>query len=167
MNKVKSITKIKEEIALQKKKGKKTALITGCFDIIHIGHLKLFEYAKKNADVLVVGIENDKSVSSSKGKGRPIFNQKDRAEMLSRLTSVDYVFINETLVEFGSLHADDAYERIVKTIGPDFIVTTSEADKYWKNKANRARKMGTGFLANKTKRNISSTKIAKLLLEEQ
>jgi len=61
-----------------RKEGKKLGLITGCFDILHIGHIKFFREAKKRVDFLMVGLDNDKSIKLSKGIGRPINTITDR-----------------------------------------------------------------------------------------
>ena len=65
----------------------------GCFDLLHAGHVTLLEQAKRYGDVLVVGINSDRSVRALKGPGRPIVTQRDRARVLAALESVDYVTI--------------------------------------------------------------------------
>jgi len=66
----------------------------GCFDLLHTGHAKLLERAKRLGDLLVVGINSDRSVRAMmKGPGRPIVGQRDRAQLLAALESVDYVTI--------------------------------------------------------------------------
>ena len=65
----------------------------GCFDLLHAGHVTLLERAKRYGDVLVVGINSDRSVRALKGPGRPIVGQRDRARVLAALESVDYVTI--------------------------------------------------------------------------
>jgi rfaE bifunctional protein nucleotidyltransferase chain/domain len=95
------------------KKQKKTVVFTnGCFDILHAGHAKLFEKAKALGDVLVVGLNTDKSVKRLKGPKRPLVGQQDRGAMISALASVDYVvFFNE----------DTPFE-LIKKIRPDILV---------------------------------------------
>jgi D-beta-D-heptose 7-phosphate kinase/D-beta-D-heptose 1-phosphate adenosyltransferase len=68
-------------------------LTGGCFDILHIGHVRFFPEAKKMGDYLVVLLESDKNVKKLKGENRPVFIQKERAEMLSALGSVDLVVL--------------------------------------------------------------------------
>ena len=65
----------------------------GCFDLLHAGHVTLLERAKRYGDVLVVGINSDRSVRMLKGPGRPVVGQRDRARVLAALESVDYVTI--------------------------------------------------------------------------
>ncbi len=76
-----------------RKEGKTIVTTNGCFDILHVGHVKYLEKAKSFADVLIVALNSDKSVRSIKGETRPINNETDRAEVLSALRSVDYVVL--------------------------------------------------------------------------
>lgn len=91
--KIKSIKEIEEIVNDLKKKGKKIVTINGTFDILHVGHLKILEEAKNQGDILIVGLNSDKSVKMNKGPERPINNEKDRAKMLAALEVVDYVVI--------------------------------------------------------------------------
>jgi rfaE bifunctional protein nucleotidyltransferase chain/domain len=65
----------------------------GCFDVLHIGHIKLFEYAKALGNKLIVGIDSDSRVKQLKGNGRPINNEKDRLEFLLSIKYIDQVVI--------------------------------------------------------------------------
>jgi D-beta-D-heptose 7-phosphate kinase/D-beta-D-heptose 1-phosphate adenosyltransferase len=76
-----------------KAKGKKIVFTNGCFDLLHVGHIRYLEKAKTLGDILVVGINSDRSVCSLKGPYRPILPEKERAEVLSGLGCVDYVTI--------------------------------------------------------------------------
>lgn len=76
-----------------KKDGKTVVTTNGCFDILHVGHVRYLEKAKSFGDVLIVALNSDKSVKSIKGESRPINNEQDRAEVLSGLKSVDYVVL--------------------------------------------------------------------------
>ena len=82
--------------------GKRIVSTNGCFDILHVGHVRILKQSKALGDVLVVGINSDASVKKLKGEDRPINNQDDRAELLSSLECVDIVSIFEegTPVEF-------------------------------------------------------------------
>ena len=74
--------------------GRRRVVFTnGCFDLLHAGHVKLLERARRYGDVLVVGINSDRSVRALKGPGRPVVGQRDRALVLAALESVDYVTI--------------------------------------------------------------------------
>lgn len=76
-----------------KEQGKTIVTTNGCFDILHVGHVRYLEKAKSFGDVLIVALNSDKSVKSIKGESRPINNENDRAEVLSGLRSVDYVVL--------------------------------------------------------------------------
>lgn len=76
-----------------KEEGKTIVTTNGCFDILHVGHVRYLEKAKSFGDVLIVALNSDKSVKSIKGESRPINNENDRAEVLSGLRSVDYVVL--------------------------------------------------------------------------
>ena len=106
---------IKEEIKKQRYQNKTIVLCHGVFDLLHLGHIKHFESAKKNADFLVVSITSDKFVN--KGPGRPLFKKDDRANTISALSVVDAVIISnfETSEEMINLIKPDVYFK-----GPDY-----------------------------------------------
>ncbi len=82
------------EIILKEKQAGKVIITTnGCFDILHVGHVRYLEKAKSQGDVLVIGVNSDRSVRELKGNGRPVNTQMDRAEILSALRFVDYVCV--------------------------------------------------------------------------
>ena len=85
--------KLKGLVSRLKKQDKKIVTCNGCFDILHVGHIKFLGEAKKQGDILIVGLNSDKSVKLNKGPKRPINNQMNRAEVLSALEMVDYVTI--------------------------------------------------------------------------
>lgn len=74
-----------------KARGKRIVFTNGCFDLLHVGHIRYLEKAKSLGDILVVGINSDRSVRSIKGPLRPILPQEERAEVLSGLWCVDYI----------------------------------------------------------------------------
>ena len=74
----------------------------GCFDIVHVGHLSLFEHLKKQVDYVIVGIDSDRMVKKSKGNDRPINNEKDRKFFLEKIKDVDEVFIFDSHDELRS-----------------------------------------------------------------
>ena len=91
-------------------KGGKTVVATnGCFDILHVGHVRYLEKTKSFADVLIVLLNSDKSVKSIKGPTRPINNENDRAEVLCALKSVDYVVLFD----------DDSPRNLLDEMKPD------------------------------------------------
>lgn len=66
-------------------------LANGCFDLIHIGHIRYLKESKKRGDILVVALNSDASIRKLKGKGRPVLNQEERAEVISSFSFVDYI----------------------------------------------------------------------------
>jgi rfaE bifunctional protein nucleotidyltransferase chain/domain len=78
-------------VARERAAGKRIALANGCFDVLHVGHVRYLEGAKREADCLVVAINDDGSVRALKGEGRPILAAADRAELVAALRAVDYV----------------------------------------------------------------------------
>ena len=73
--------------------GKRVVFTNGCFDILHVGHIRYLATAKDHGDILVVGLNSDESVKRIKAKGRPIVSQDQRAEVLAALWFVDYITI--------------------------------------------------------------------------
>jgi len=76
-----------------KSAGRKVVWTNGCFDILHVGHLRSLRDAKALGDILIVGVNSDSSVRAVKGESRPVVSQQDRAELLAGLEPVDYVVI--------------------------------------------------------------------------
>ena len=90
---IKTFDEIKDLTVDLKNRGKKIVFTNGCFDILHVGHVKYLEEAKSFGDVLILGLNSDESVTTLKGEGRPINPQMDRAYILAALEPVDYVVI--------------------------------------------------------------------------
>ena len=90
---VKSFKEIMAVVRRERRRGKKIVTTNGCFDILHLGHIRNLAKAKSLGDILIVGVNSDKSIKSYKGRNRPIVGEKDRAEVLAALQAVDYVFI--------------------------------------------------------------------------
>ena len=82
-----------ELVNAEKKKGKTIVLANGCFDILHVGHVRYLEGARDLGDVLVVGINSDNQVTRLKGQGRPILSELERAEIVASLNAVDLVTV--------------------------------------------------------------------------
>lgn len=93
--------KLGEIVEELKKQGKTIVFTNGCFDILHVGHLKYLNEAKRQGDILIVGVNSDSSVKKLKGETRPINNQFDRAEILGGLKAVDFttIFEEQTPIE--------------------------------------------------------------------
>ncbi len=85
----------------------------GCFDILHIGHIKMLQYARSLGDNLIVGIDSDRRVKELKGDSRPINNQDDRKEFLLALGCVDDVFVFDSKEEMCSLLVEQNIKELV------------------------------------------------------
>jgi len=105
--------------------GLSVALANGCFDLLHVGHLRYLEAASDEADILVVGVNGDETVRALKGSERPLFPATERAEMVAALSCVDYVTI------FLEATADDLIRLLrpdVHCKGADYSEAVPEAD---------------------------------------
>jgi rfaE bifunctional protein nucleotidyltransferase chain/domain len=92
-SKIISRDQLREKLAGHKRCGERIVFANGCFDTLHVGHIRYLEGAKKEGDVLVVGVNSDRSVCALKGPGRPILDEKARAQLVGALRAVDYVVI--------------------------------------------------------------------------
>lgn len=109
----------KQLVEILKSQNKKVVFTNGCFDILHVGHLRYLNEAKKQGDVLIIGVNSDASVKRLKGESRPINNQFDRAEMLCGLKAVDYTVIFE----------EDTPEELIATLKPSIHVKGGDYKK--------------------------------------
>jgi len=164
--KITTLNKLQKIVEKHKTQGKKIGLITGCFDIIHIGHIELFKFAKKHCDIVIIGLENDETIKLSKGEGRPIHNIKQRKRTLSELKSIDYVFPIESTLNFGTDEADFLYFQVAKVISPHYLITSPKADRFWGKKEKRAKEIGAELLRFERKEVPSSTLIIDKLSKE-
>jgi len=96
-------------VARDRAAGKTIAFANGCFDLIHAGHVRYLEAAAAEADRLIVAVNDDRSVRSLKGPGRPILSAADRAELVAALRAVHYVVV----------FADPTVERLLTLLEPD------------------------------------------------
>lgn len=115
--KITDLTRLSGVIKDLKAEGKKVVHCHGCFDLMHPGHIKYFQAAKKMGDVLVVTVTPD--VYVDKGPGRPVFNEALRAESIAALECVDYVSINKW----------PTAEETLKLLRPDIYVKGQEFEK--------------------------------------
>ncbi len=101
-----------EALAPLRAAGKRVVFTNGCFDILHVGHVRYLQDAKAEGDVLVVGLNSDSSVRGLKGPDRPVQSQNDRAEILAALASVDFVVIFD----------EPTPEKLIHEVRPDVLV---------------------------------------------
>ena len=92
-NKIIALARLSSESQRLRSEGKRIVVTNGCFDILHVGHVRYLAAAKALGDVLIVGLNGDESVRKLKGPGRPVNREQDRAEVLAAVESVDYVAI--------------------------------------------------------------------------
>jgi D-glycero-beta-D-manno-heptose 1-phosphate adenylyltransferase len=88
-----SARELADALATERESGKRVAFANGCFDVLHVGHIRYLQGAAAVADVLVVGVNGDESVRAIKGAGRPVMNEQERAELISAIRGVSYVTI--------------------------------------------------------------------------
>ena len=119
MGKVVNEKELKEIVENLKKQNKKTVFTNGCFDIIHIGHVRYLKASKQCGDILIVGLNSDSSVKKLKGNSRPVNNQNDRAEILSEFNFVDYVIIFD---ENSPAYLLDRIKPDIYTKGADYTM---------------------------------------------
>ena len=98
--------------------GKKVVFTNGCFDLLHVGHVRYLNEARRLGDALIVGINSDRSVREIKGEPRPIVPEAERAEVIAALASVDYVFVFD----------DPTPRQVIDTIVPDVLVKGADWD---------------------------------------
>jgi FAD synthetase len=116
-----NIIDINEATSLTKElrsSGKTIVLTGGCFDVIHLGHIKFLEAARTTGDVLFVFVENDENVKKTKGENRPINNQDERAQVLSAIRFVDYV------IKLPFMNGNNDYDNLTTSINPSIIAIT-------------------------------------------
>lgn len=118
--------------------GRRVVFTNGCFDLLHVGHLRTLQWARNQGDLLVLGLNSDASVRSLKGPTRPITGEQDRAELLAGFACVDFVVIFEEAdptrlleqirpavhVKGGDYRPEDLPEAaLVKSWGGEVLVT--------------------------------------------
>jgi D-beta-D-heptose 7-phosphate kinase/D-beta-D-heptose 1-phosphate adenosyltransferase len=105
-SKQKTLTDLVPIVEQLRAEGKTIVLTNGCFDLLHVGHIKLFAASKKKGDVLIVAIDDDDSVCALKGEGRPIISEHERVRIISAMDTVDYVTV------FATKDLEDMLEAI-------------------------------------------------------
>lgn len=130
--KIKSIRSLKKSVAQARQAGQSIVLANGCFDLIHVGHIRYLKAAKKKGDLLVVALNSDRSVRQLKGADRPFLNEQERAFIIASFWFVDYVTI------FDSLRVD----RLLRILRPDWHVKGSDYTRATVPEKDTAKKLG-------------------------
>jgi D-beta-D-heptose 7-phosphate kinase/D-beta-D-heptose 1-phosphate adenosyltransferase len=110
--KVLALPALLKALKVERARGRRIAFTNGCYDLIHAGHVQTLQFARSKGDLLVVGLNSDRSVRGLKGKGRPILPQGDRARVLAALEAVDYVVLFDAQTP----------EALARRIRPDVLV---------------------------------------------
>jgi D-beta-D-heptose 7-phosphate kinase/D-beta-D-heptose 1-phosphate adenosyltransferase len=119
LGKQRTLSALIPELTRHRATGKKIVFTNGCFDLIHLGHVKYFQFAKAQGDLLVVGVNTDCSIRRLKGDKRPIINEDDRTQVLEALECIDY------LIKFD----DDTPLALIQAIQPDVLVKGADYAK--------------------------------------
>ena len=112
MKKILTWEELKREAERLRGEGKKIAFTNGCFDILHVGHIRYLQEARRTADILVLGLNSDASVRAIKGDKRPLVPQQERAEVVAALAAVDYVTVFDETTPL----------KLIEYLQPDCIV---------------------------------------------
>jgi D-beta-D-heptose 7-phosphate kinase/D-beta-D-heptose 1-phosphate adenosyltransferase len=107
-----SLNELQEERARLGAAGRRLVFTNGCFDLLHVGHVRYLSAARALGDALLVAINSDRSVRELKGAGRPVMSERERAEMLSALRAVDYVTVFD----------DISPRTLIAAVLPDILV---------------------------------------------
>ena len=100
---------LREKLSEHKRRGQRIVFANGCFDTLHVGHIRYLEGARREGDILVVGVNTDSSVCNLKGPGRPVLDENARSQLVAALRSVDYVV----------LFAEPNVEALLEELRPD------------------------------------------------
>ena len=153
--KIKVLDELEEILNNHRKENKKIVFTNGCFDILHIGHIEYLKFSRKQGDVLVIGLNTDRSVREQKGDKRPFVSEDERARLISALEDVGYVILFDELTP----------EKLIRRIKPDVLVKGED----WKEKGVVGREFvesygGKVILAPFVK-DVSTTDIVSRILE--
>src|SRR5687767_6475175 len=108
-SKIGTLDEVRARVERARAEGRTVALANGCFDVLHVGHVRYLEGARREADVLVVGLNGDASVRRLKGGDRPLMPAEDRAAVVAALRAVDHVVVFE----------EDDVTALIRTLRPD------------------------------------------------
>lgn len=111
-SKILPLNALARKVEAHRRRGKRIVFTNGCFDLLHVGHVRYLRQAKALGDVLIVAVNSDRSVRRLKGQGRPIQNEQDRLEILASLESVDYL----------TLFDEDTPLAVIERLQPDVLV---------------------------------------------
>jgi rfaE bifunctional protein nucleotidyltransferase chain/domain len=125
-NKIIDLNELAKRAKTLRDSGKKLVVTNGCFDLLHVGHVRYLQAARALGDALAVGLNGDQSVRALKGDNRPVNNERDRAEVVAALASVDFVTI------FPEVRATRMLETVAPAVyakGGDYTTATLHAEE--------------------------------------
>ncbi len=132
MNKLQTLARLQNILREERKNGRKVVLANGCFDLVHVGHVRYLQGAKEQGDILVLALNSDQSIRKLKGPGRPILSQGERIEVLASFACVDYIILfDETNVE-----------KLLEALRPDVHVKGSDYSRETVPEKETARRVG-------------------------
>ena len=111
---------LEEKLNKHRENGERIVFTNGCFDILHIGHIEYLKFSRQQGDLLVIGLNTDRSVREQKGDKRPFVSEDERARLISALEDVSYVILFDELTP----------EKLIRRIKPDILVKGED----WKEK---------------------------------
>ena len=155
-SKIKVLDELEEILDKHRRNNEKIVFTNGCFDILHIGHIEYLKFSRRQGDLLVVGMNTDKSVRKQKGKNRPFVSEDERARLISALEDVNYVVLFD----------EPTPEELIRRIRPDILVKGED----WREKGVVGREFvesygGKALLAPLVK-GVSTTDIVSKILEK-
>jgi len=109
--KLRTLEELRHLAASLRSRGKRIVFTNGCFDLLHVGHIRLLQNSRQLGDVLIVGLDTDESVRAVKGPGRPLMDQRQRAQLIAALGCVDYVVLFE----------GEKLEDLIRVLRPDVL----------------------------------------------
>lgn len=154
-NKIKDLNELKNIRSKYKSSNEKVVFTNGCFDLLHIGHVRYLYEAKKQGDILIVGLNSDSSVKKLKGNKRPIIKEKERAELLAALEMIDYITIFEELTAIN----------LINNLKPDIYVKGGDYSKETLTEWNTVEKNGGEVKLLKEIKGRSTTSLIKKINE--
>jgi len=146
------LASLREEL---KQQGKKVVFTNGCFDLLHIGHVRYLEEAKAQGDILIVGVNSDSSVQGLKGTKRPLVGEKERIELLAALEVTDYLL----------LFSEATPEKIIAALKPDFHVKGGDYQKEDLPEAALVESYGGKVILVREVKGYSTTNLIKRIIE--
>lgn len=144
-------------VAISRKHGARIVMANGCFDILHVGHVRYLEEARSLGDLLVVAINADEQVRALKGEGRPVVPERERAEIIAALRAVDYV----------TIFPEPTVEALLRAIRPDIHAKGTDYTEETVPERDVVRSYGGRVMIVGDPKNHSSTEMVKKTASDQ